>query len=625
MKPSNPNYRPDIDGLRAVSVLAILFFHGGFEWAGGGFVGVDVFFVISGFLITGIIVKDLDAGTFSFANFYRRRIKRLFPALVFTLLLVLVAGYLLFSPTDLQRLGQSTQYAVVSLSNFFFWQEAGYFNDASEFKPLLHTWSLAIEEQYYLLWPALLFAIAKVNKKGTLTVVLLVAMAVSLWLNQRYIGDFPSTAFFLLPFRVFEFALGGLCLVLYQHLKINRIGSELAVLAGLAMIIWSVVSYDADTHFPGWAALVPCVGAALVIVAGQSMAAQWLLSNRLMVTMGLISYSVYLIHWPLLVFYKYWHFSPITLTATVVLLGLSLLVGYMMWRWVEQPFRPVKPGSSQSRFWMTFVLVVAGVWALGMLTQKNQGWPHRYPDEYFMTAQEIDDNRKRYWEFFSEEVNQKEPNPDHRQVIVMGNSHAVDLVYAMMENDAQLDVTYFNSWHRCYHFGSPMTPKDEKSCGNKLRRHLKNPAWKTADAVYLHDHWPQLDLPDLKKRLAEIRAITQAPIVVFGPKMTYKKRVPDIILSHLRMASMNAFAQQFSDRYFLKNLNAKVKDMLADIEVPDVSYVDVLAVQCGPETDQCEIVSKDNQAFLYFDYSHFTLQGAREFGAKLKAAHPELF
>lgn len=618
-------YRPEVDGLRAISVLAILFFHAGFAWASGGFIGVDVFFVISGYLITRNIMHDIELKRFSFLQFYVRRIKRLFPALFVTLALVLAVAYLLFSPTDLERLGQSLQYAIVSLSNFFFWSEAGYFNEASEFKPLLHTWSLAVEEQYYLIWPALLVGLSLIKKKGTLLVFLLAVMAGSLLLNYLYLQSDPSAVFFLLPFRVFEFALGGLCVLLFSLKFSHKILNELAVVLGLTLIIAAVLLFDQATPFPGFAALIPCVGAALIIVSRDSLLAKYLLSNQGMLKIGLASYSIYLIHWPLLVFYKYWHFTPISLSVTLLLLVTSVLLGVLMWRFVEQPFRSHQHGVSTKSFWLKFVALIALIFSLALITQKNQGFPQRYPAEYFMSAEEIKQERDRYWAYLDEEINQKTKSADQKNLVVMGNSHAVDLIFALTENGAEQNITFYNSWHQCYNFGTGITAEDQQVCEKRLNRHLKSKAWQNADVIYLHDHWPTLDLPGLQQRLLEIRAISPAPIIVFGPKMTYFKRVPDIILSHMRMSSINEFAQQFSHKLFINNLNRQVKAMLDKQQIDGVSYIDILSIQCGENIDQCEIVSAQNNQFLYFDYSHFTLQGAREFGAKLKAVYPELF
>lgn len=621
----NKQYRPEIDGLRAVSVLVILLFHGGFTWAGGGFIGVDVFFVISGYLITRNIRHDLERGQFSFADFYVRRIRRLFPALVFTLLVVLACGFWLFSPADLERLGQSTQYAVLSLSNFFFWSEAGYFNETSGLKPLLHTWSLAVEEQFYLLWPAMLAGIALIRKRGMLSLFLLALMLISWGLNMLYVQSNPTAVFYLLPFRVFEFALGALCVSVYPVTWRPRLTAELMTLSGLGMILAAVWLLDSSTAFPGVAALLPCLGAALVIMAADSFTGKWLLSNRLMLIIGLASYSIYLIHWPLLVYYQYWKFTPVSTEEMSALLVASVLLGGVMWRWVEQPFRKPRQATTTRVFFIKFLLILAVVYLLAFVTQRNAGWPQRFPQAYFMTEEEIKQNRDRYWSYFNDETLTQTPPANSRKAVVMGNSHAVDLVYALQENDAKLDVTFFNSWHQCYHFGSAVEEQDRATCDQRLQRHLKSKAWQTADVVYLHDHWPLLDLPDLQARLAQIRELTDAPIYVFGPKMTYYKRVPDIILAHMRQSSVNEYARQFSHKPFLSNLNFRVHAMIRGIDIPNVHYVDLLEVQCGPEIDQCEVISAVDGGFLYFDYSHFTLQGAREFGAKLKQAHPELF
>lgn len=625
MNPINKSYRPEIDGLRAISVLAILFFHAGFEWASGGFIGVDVFFVISGYLITRNICYDIECNRFSFSQFYIRRIKRLFPALFFTSAWVLVIAYLLFSPTDLERLGQSIQYVIVSLSNFFFWSEAGYFNETSDIKPLLHTWSLAIEEQYYLIWPAILVVLSLIKKRAVLLIFLLAALIGSLLLNYLLIKNNPSAVFFLLPFRVFEFAIGGLCVLVYSWQYSQKILNEVGVFIGLGMIGWSVFSFDQSTIFPGFSALVPCIGAALVIVSRQSVVAKYLLSHQVFLKIGLASYSIYLIHWPLIVFYKYWKFTPIGLAETIALIVTSLLLGLLMKRFIEQPFRAHPNERNNSSFWLKFAGLIVVMFALGYVTQSNQGFPQRYPDEYFMSTDEIKQNRDRYWEYFGEINKSQVKKTGQKNVIVMGNSHAVDLIYSMRENEADLNITFFNSWHQCYNFGTGITAEDKDSCQKRLSNHLKNKAWKSADVIYLHDHWPTLDLKNLTQRLLEIRAVSSAPIVIFGPKMTYYKRIPDIILSHMRMSSINEFAKQFSHQLFLKNLNREVNAMVKGLSIEQVSYIDILSIQCGEMVDQCEIVSKENNQFLYFDYSHFTLQGAQEFGAKLKAVHPELF
>ena len=278
-------------------MLSVLLFHLDVALFSGGFVGVDAFFVISGFLITRLIRDDVAAGKFSFTRFYVRRARRIFPALFLTLAATFVAGYLLFSSQHLMRLGGALVSAVFSVSNFYFWGEAGYFDTAAHLKPLLHTWSLGIEEQFYLLWPAILVFTLLRAPRWAPVALLFVGGALSLFLSEFFVR-WPSIAFYLLPFRAFEFALGAVLVWLNPHRMKSAIWGELWVAAGLGMLGYSIVSFSGETPFPGLNALIPCVGTALIIYGGESRFLSRLLSNPIAVGIGLISYSLYLVHWP---------------------------------------------------------------------------------------------------------------------------------------------------------------------------------------------------------------------------------------------------------------------------------------------------------------------------------------
>ena len=616
-------YRPEVDGLRAIAVLVILFYHAGIGWASGGFVGVDIFFVISGYLITRNISNEMHAGSFSFSGFYIKRIRRLFPALVFVFVITLCVAYLLFSPADLERLGHSLQYSVLSLSNFFFWQESGYFNSSSEIKPLLHTWSLGVEEQFYIVWPAILFGLSFFHKKISLQWFLISALVISLLLNYFYIANHSNSVFYLLPFRIFEFAIGALCFVAFIYKIENKFTIELFSFVGICMITYSVLFFDSSTIFPGFAALMPCVGTALIIISRNSWISTRMLSMKILVKIGLISYSVYLIHWPLLVFYKYWKFTDISLFEKGILMLLSVFFAYFMWKFIEKPFRIKKITSSKLKFWLMFVILITVIFVLAFITQYKKGWPQRYPNEYFMSQKELSDNLDRYWKDFTV-INQNQ-STENKNVIVMGNSHAVDLIYALRENGSKLNIKFFNTWFQCFNFGTPINNNNKDVCDKKLTRYLKNKFWTKTQAIYLHDHWPVLDLVDLNKRLVKIRALSSAPIYVFGPKMTYSKTIPSMVLSHMRMASLNEYSKQFSNHDHVVMVNRKVKEMIINSTIENLFFIDILSLQCGENIDNCEIISTINSKFMYFDYGHFTLQGAKELGKKLKTKYPHLF
>jgi peptidoglycan/LPS O-acetylase OafA/YrhL len=369
-------YRPDIDGLRAAAVLAVLLYHFNFSLFSGGFTGVDIFFVISGFLITQNIMADIGRGSFSFARFYVRRIKRLFPALYATLFLSLICSHLLFTPEHHVQFGKALLGSVLSVSNILFWKEAGYFDTAAEFKPLLHTWSLAVEEQFYFVWPALLLLLSKLGRTSWILLFLLGSSAASLYGAEHWLQSDPSGAFFLTPFRLAEFACGAALVWLPPLPAGKKWLAEPLLAVGFLGISWGIFVFSEQTAFPGLNALIPCAGAALIIYSGQAQFLGWLLRNPAAVAIGLISYSLYLIHWPLLIFYKYWKYIELTWIDRASLLLLCFLLAGLSWKYIEQPFRK---GSvfSQRTFLALCGLCAALLLAAGTEVLRQEGFPSR--------------------------------------------------------------------------------------------------------------------------------------------------------------------------------------------------------------------------------------------------------
>ncbi|WP_119290992.1 acyltransferase family protein [Azohydromonas sediminis] len=336
------DYRREIDGLRAVAVLPVILFHAGIGPFAGGFVGVDVFFVISGYLITSIIVAERQAGRFSLVDFYERRARRILPALFVVMAACLPLAWLWLLPNDLRDFARSVVAVSTFWSNILFHREAGYFDTAAELKPLLHTWSLAVEEQYYLLFPLLLLAVWRQGMRRvaiTIGILALASLALAQWALDRY----PAAAFFLLPSRLWELALGAL-VALYLISGPQREPSgglrNAASAAGLAMIAAAVFVYDGDTPFPGAAALLPTIGTALVIVfATPATLAGRLLAHRALVGIGLLSYSAYLWHHPLFAFARHRLAGEVPIWLAGTLAAASLVLAYVTWRFVEQPMR----------------------------------------------------------------------------------------------------------------------------------------------------------------------------------------------------------------------------------------------------------------------------------------------
>jgi peptidoglycan/LPS O-acetylase OafA/YrhL len=394
---SSQDYLPHVDGLRAIAVLSVLLFHLHLPGFKGGFVGVDIFLVISGLLISRLILKELQqTGRFSFRNFYLRRIRRIVPALLVTQMVTACLMALILSPTHLEQFGGSLLTASFGVSNIFFWLEADYFGTASQFKPLLHTWSLGVEEQFYLFWPLFLAVVYRLRLHRGLPLLMLVVGGISLWLNKpfsdghvgqltsmapeiaKYFSDGKSTLFYLLPFRVYEFALGGIMVFAMRFVPKNRNLLDTMFVLGLAMIVWAVGTFDKEMLFPMSAALIPCGGAALLIAAGKESRFSVLLNHRVVVFIGLISYSLYLVHWPLIVASNYL-FGPPGYLAVAVLTVLSFVLAWASWRYVEKPFRQTDFWSSHPAAYVLCPMLFLITIGVGWHMQHSNGWNFRVP------------------------------------------------------------------------------------------------------------------------------------------------------------------------------------------------------------------------------------------------------
>jgi peptidoglycan/LPS O-acetylase OafA/YrhL len=332
-------YRPDIDGLRAIAVIAVFLFHLDYSFVPGGYVGVDVFFVITGFLFGKFVLTPLKEGSFNLAEYYDRRAQRLLPAFLIVMAATSLLAFLLLLPVDLTNFWKSLQSALFFYSNNHFTAGAGYFDTAAVFKPILHVWSLSAEAQFYFLFP-LIALVAWKNKKSfwPLWLIGLISFALSAYFVFRT----PVDAYYLLPSRAWEILLGTYVWVLYENIKKpGRLVSEILCFTGIILIAVSVFLYSSNTPFPGFAALMPCAGAGLIILGGKNNLSFFakILSLRPLVYAGKISYSLYLIHWPMIVFSLYYLDRPLEDSEKLGVLALAFLVAALMHRFVEQPFR----------------------------------------------------------------------------------------------------------------------------------------------------------------------------------------------------------------------------------------------------------------------------------------------
>ena len=367
--PVRAKYRPDVDGLRAIAVLSVLLFHGGVSALSGGYVGVDVFFVISGFVIATKLVEEIDEGKFSIANFYVRRIRRILPALGATILLCCAAASVFFLPDALYDFSRSVVATAVFLSNMFFWKNSGYFETGALDRPLLHTWSLAIEEQFYIVIPIALYLFVVYARRWTFALFALAAAA-SLGLSIFITDKAPTANFFILPTRAWELLLGVLVALAPWAPTSNRILREVIAVVGLALIGFAVLTYTSATPFPGLAAFVPTLGTAALIYLGKEGEPSFVaraLALRPVVAVGLISYSLYLVHWPIIVFTRYALLRDLHGWEIVAAVAASFVLAYLSYRFVETPFRRPRRPISRPRLFTGTAAVLAGICALGLV------------------------------------------------------------------------------------------------------------------------------------------------------------------------------------------------------------------------------------------------------------------
>lgn len=378
-------YRREVDGLRALAVIPVLLFHAGFQSFSGGYIGVDIFFVISGYLITSIIINDLHAGTFSILKFYERRARRILPALFLVMLASLPFAWLWMSPTGLFDFSESVVAVSLFLSNILFWKEAGYFATANELKPLLHTWSLAVEEQYYLLFPLFLMLAWRFSQRWIICLLFVAALA-SLALSEWALTRYTSASFYLLPTRGWELLIGALAaFYLFSNINTDEKPSQLhlvirqvASFVGLLLITYSVFAYDKFTAFPGVNALLPTIGAVLIVLFANSQTyVGKLLGSKWLVGIGLISYSTYLWHQPLFSFVRYGSIQEPSKMVYLLLILLSLLLAFLTWKFVETPFRNKNIVKRKQIFWFGLLGSLFFI-AVGLIGVYNKGFEKRF-------------------------------------------------------------------------------------------------------------------------------------------------------------------------------------------------------------------------------------------------------
>ncbi len=451
-------YRPDIDGLRALAILPVVLFHAKISGFNGGFIGVSMFFVVSGYLITSLIKRDIDAGQFSFLEFWERRARRILPPLFVVMLVTLIVGWIYALPGDFESLGGSALAQSFFISNIYFWQQAGYFDAASETKALLHTWSLSVEEQFYLLFPAFLYLVSKhgrIFRVRSIVTLLFLSLVASAW----FVTPYPAATFFLLPTRAWELLLGAWIACLQPNERISIRAREIISWLALITFVIVVFVYDNDMKFPGLSALIPCGITAILIWVntGYLTRVGKILSNRILVGIGLVSYSWYLWHWPILVFADYTATDKLSITTKFFLILLSLVLAILSWKFVETPVRKRKIFITRAGITRAAIATGTIIAISGGVIYHTDGFPDRMSPEVIQMAMEAAAAPKedKCVEMTSAMVNNDDLckiNSEGRtpELLVWGDSHAYALKPLIESMSEEYSVpTWFASAKGC--------------------------------------------------------------------------------------------------------------------------------------------------------------------------------
>ena len=644
-------YRVEIDGLRALAVMPVIFFHAGFEWFSGGFVGVDVFFVISGYLITTIIISEMAEGKFSIINFYERRARRILPALFFVMAACLPFALVWLSSSDLKDFGHSLVAVSTFSSNILFWSESGYFDTAAELKPLLHTWSLAVEEQYYIIFPIFLLLTWRLGIKWILlllSIVFFISLGIAVWGTQFSTNlNIMSGTFFLLPTRGWELLTGvfaAFYLKYNAHLKSHTANQMFSIL-GFGMIVYSIIAFDKTTPFPSLYALIPTIGTGLLILcAVPKTFIHKLLSLKFIVGIGLISYSTYLWHQPLLAFARHRTLGEVSELILVILCLASLVMAWFSWRFVEKPFRDKLRYSKNKIFIFSFVGIFlfsfSGLFLIlkdGFKDYKNELiYQHLVSigkKNYEINNENLQDDTWRILrEIYKNEnyglvnniidkSNNFSPSSSAKRVLLVGNSHSKDLFNIFYHS------TEVNQTLNFARFGTQLKDIDSEF--------YSSDAYNNSQAIVLITRYSKSDLYVLydiaKKIIADKKTLfiveeifnfptygnyTIADYVVMEKWRDNTSSLEDLI-EMINMTYTKFFIENTSSKEFYKNnkiftmQKAKIED-----EFPQVIFLNRTDYVCP--NNYCYGLTPDGQKTFY-DYGHHTIAGAKFFGENLSS------
>ncbi len=611
-------YRPDIDGLRAVAVLIVLFFHTGISPLRGGFIGVDIFFVISGFLISRLISEEIAAGRFSIARFYERRVRRIFPALIVTVALTLLIAPLLLFPVEMRTTALTGVTALSSFSNLYLLTSAGYFAADAASQPLIHTWSLGVEEQLYLVFPLMLGAMAgwgRVSVAWMIVAVTLVSLGgcvIISYANRDFAYYFPLT-------RAWELLFGAL-LVYVPVPRLPRLLREVVAAGSLVVILATAYKFHPGLAFPGFWAVFPCAAAAaLIAVGGQGGS----LVSRLLATgpavwIGKISYSLYLWHWPILVYYLLCSGKALSIGEGCLLVLASIAAAFLSWRFVEQPFRKKSVLATRGRLWLGAALSYAAVCiGAGLFFYQATHLPQPLSETNRLASYLAYDDTPVYRRgqcFYIGYINGLKdydraacltPSTTQPNVLVVGDSHGAHMwsgLDAVMTGAHVMQATASGC-------KPVINPAGERGCTDLMhmvfddfiRQHRP-------DLLILSARWVDSDIPDVIRTVEALKQAGQR-VVVFGPIVEYERPLPRLLA---QIADGRDQGLLISGR---KPEQANTDRLMAKaVKNAGATYVSPYDFLCKSADAACKTL--ENSVPVQWDYGHLTAEGSHFIAAQ---------
>ena len=615
-------YRPELDGLRAVAVVSVVLCHARTPGFQGGFIGVDIFFVLSGYLITAIILKDLRKGSFSIANFYERRSRRILPALYFVIACTLPVFCLMMMPSQLKAYSQSLVAVSAFGANVYFYLKSGYFDPAAERSPLLHTWSLAVEEQFYFVFPVFLTVAYRFFRKATVQTILILA-AVSLWWAQSLLQTDASQSFYL-PFgRAWELMVGSILNFLPERPRSKTMQWEIASLSGIVLIVMSIVFLNEHSPFPGLAAVPPTLGAAIVIYCcSDSGYTGKILGSRPFVGIGLISYSIYLWHHPLFAIAR---LSTIGEPSPAVLLGLAVLsvaLGYLSWRFVERPFRNPAEVSTRKLLSICCVGVLATI-GIGLTGHSTNGFAEIKYQQAGSQFRQFDERlaalrleRGKYWaEILPEGRTQFTKRVENRRVMIVGDSRAEDLFVSLWSNRERFENTEFRYQRLddlCFSTLHDPLALSVGACGTEATAFLDRLKLEQADLYLISCGW-QRGSDDALVDLMQI--LPASKCIVFGTASFNE------IESQFYQISARAIPKPDWPVFFTQNVHTS--SLNASLQVKKISqeqgfrFIDSYQAFCDGDPSNSQKLyhlTTETDEPLLIDQTHLTVEAAKRFG-----------